>query len=326
MERETGIEAEPSTGPVEEDVVQNHRRSGSRTGMPKAKRSKPANRSGEFQSLLPLDFASNSKLHDLIEVVHPQATRHDVILDAVNVRTFVELLEEFRRGDTLRRHGLPLRQRLLFCGPPGCGKTLSAEAFANELGVELLIIRLDAVVSSFLGETAANLRTVIEAAERRACVLFFDEFDALARARTDVQEHGEIRRVVNSLLMLFDRFRGRGYLIASTNLEASLDNAIWRRFDEIVMFEPPSVARIRKMLSLKTKNFIAGFDIHAYAKELEGFSYAEVERVCIGGIKKAVMAGRKRIAEEDFLTSLREERRRQNIRRRATVSSRNACE
>jgi SpoVK/Ycf46/Vps4 family AAA+-type ATPase len=322
-QREIDIRAELSGRQTEEEPAPSTRRSASRVAAPKNGTPKSVNRPRELQSLLPLELAPSSKLHDLIDVVQPDATRHDVVLDAGNVRVFVELLEEFRRGDTLRRHGLPIRQRLLFCGPPGCGKTLSAEAFANELGLNLFIIRLDAVVSSFLGETASNLRTVIEAAERRPCVLFFDEFDALARARTDPNEHGEIRRVVNSLLMLFDRFKGRGFLIASTNLEASLDNALWRRFDDVVMFEAPSVARIRKMLSLKTKNFAAAFDIHAYAKDLEGFSYAEIERICIGGAKKAVMARRKRIAEQDFLAALKEERRRQDIRKRASASSRN---
>jgi SpoVK/Ycf46/Vps4 family AAA+-type ATPase len=106
-------------------------------------------------------------------------------------------MEEFRGADLLRRHGLEIRSKLLFCGPPGCGKTLTAEVFAHELGLPLVIARLDAIISSFLGETATNIRKVFESAAGQPCVLFLDEFDGLARARADGSEHNELRRVVN---------------------------------------------------------------------------------------------------------------------------------
>jgi len=271
---------------------------------------------GRVRRLALLDWGRNSRIADLVERIEPRKTRHDVVLSAENVRVFLGLIEEFRRGDTLRRHALPVRSRLLFCGPPGCGKTLTAEIFAHELGLDLLVVRLDAVISSFLGETATNIRSIFEATERVPCVVFFDEFDALARARADGTEHNELRRVVNSLLMLIDRFKGRGFLIAATNLEESLDGALWRRFDDVVYFDQPSKTQIRKMLALKTKNFPAAFDLSDRADDLAGMSYADIERICIGAIKKAVLDRRRLMSEKDFAVALLEERRRKNVKRR----------
>lgn len=285
---------------------------GSRSGASRS--SGTGKQSKVAASLAALDIGRDSKASSFIERVEPRHTKSDLILSPDNNRVIQALIEEFRAGDMLRRHGLELRSKLLFCGPPGCGKTLTTEVFANELGLDLFVVRLDAVISSFLGETAANLRSVIEAAERRPCVLFFDEFDALARTRSDRNDNGEIRRVVNSLLMLIENFSGRGFLVAATNLESSLDPALWRRFDDVMMFERPTEARIKQMLKLKTRNFRASFRIEGRAKELVGSSYAEIDRICTNAIKSAILAKRKKIAVSDFSGALRDEKRRRKIR------------
>tara|TARA_R110002051_G_scaffold32385_2_gene73183 strand:+ start:1069 stop:1908 length:840 start_codon:yes stop_codon:yes gene_type:complete len=271
-------------------------------------------------SLAALDIGRDKRASDMIQQIEPVRNRDDVVLSAENLKLFTGLVEEFRSGDTLRRHGMPLRSKLLFCGPPGCGKTLTAEVFANELGLDLFVVRLDSIISSFLGETASNLRTVIEAAERRPCVLFFDEFDALARARTDSGEHNELKRVVNSLLMLIEGFKGNGFLIAATNLEDTLDAALWRRFDDVVLFERPTTARISQMLALKTRNFQAAFNIRDRAANLAGFSYAEIERVCNAAIKSAILSRRKKISAADFDGALKDEQRRRRIQKRVAAS------
>lgn len=138
---------------------------------------------------------------DFIELIEPSHNHKDIILSPENIRVFLGLLKEFRRADEVRRRGLPVRSKLLFCGPPGCGKTLCAEIFASELGLPLYLVKIDRLISSYLGETAANVRKIFEFARKQPCVLFFDEFDALARARGDDSEHNELRRVVNSLLI-----------------------------------------------------------------------------------------------------------------------------
>ena len=155
----------------------------------------------------------------LLEVVEPRRSFEELVLTEENHEILGRFIEEQRYAETLRRHALGVRSKLLFCGPPGCGKTITAEVLARTIALSLFVVRLDAVIASFLGETASNLRKVFEIANSQSCVLFLDEFDAVARARTDDSEHSELRRVVNSLLMLIDRFHGRGLLIAPSNLE-----------------------------------------------------------------------------------------------------------
>ena len=266
--------------------------------------------------LIPLKLAKNDAFSHLVEVVVPRRNWDQLVLSAHNIRTFIGLMDEFRGADTLRRHGLAIRSKLLFCGPPGCGKTLTAEVFANELGLPLVVARLDAVISSFLGETATNIRKVFETAAEQSCVLFLDEFDALARARADGSEHNELRRVVNSLLMLIDRFKGKGFLIAATNLEESLDAAIWRRFDEVVVFDLPSQREIKRLCEIKLKNFPAPFSIAAKVQKLNGMSFADVERVCDNAIKRSILRRSKTLVESEFDFAVREELRRKEIRTR----------
>jgi SpoVK/Ycf46/Vps4 family AAA+-type ATPase len=269
-------------------------------------------------SLVPLDVGRTSRASPFVELVKPERTRDEIILSPDNRSIFAGLLEEFRKGDSLRRHGLRVKSNLLFCGPPGCGKSATAEAFANEIGLDLMIVRLDAVISSYLGETASNLKAVFEAVERSPCVLFFDEFDALARTREDASEHNEIRRVVNSLLMMIERFKGRGFIIAATNLETTLDQALWRRFDEVIYFDRPTLARVKAMLRLKTKTFPAAFDIEERAEELKDYSYAEIETVVSSAIKLAIIGRRKRISEQDFNKSLKDQVRRRRVQKKLT--------
>lgn len=266
--------------------------------------------------LVSLSLARDKKLSNLVEVIEPSRQRDELILSPQNIRAFVGLLEEFRRADTLRRHGLSIRSKLLFCGPPGCGKTVTAEVFAHELGLPLLVARLDTIISSYLGETASNLRNVFEVASNEPCVLFLDEFDALARTRTEGAEHGELRRVVNSLLLMIDKYHGRGFLIAATNLEESLDAAIWRRFDDVILFDHPREKQIRQFIELKTRNFPLNFDLSKAVSKLDGLSYADIERICINAIKRSILKDLKQIDETAFSVAIREEMRRQQVRMR----------
>ena len=242
---------------------------------------------------------------ELVDVLEPSRGLSDIVLAAEARSSFDRLIEEQKRADDLRRHRLPVRSKLLFCGPPGCGKTLGAEVIARELDLPLLTARIDALISSLLGQTATNLRRLFEYASRRPCVLFLDEFDALARSRTDAGDHNELRRVVNSLLGMIDRHQGRGVFIAATNLESSLDSAIWRRFDDVVTFEPPSREQIKSLLDLAFKNFPVNFDIDASAAKLSGLSYSEIERVALDAVKTAVLKKRKSVTETDFAAALK---------------------
>ena len=255
---------------------------------------------------------------DFIELVEPSHNKQDIVLSSENVRIFLSLLREYRRGDEIRRRGLPVRSKLLFCGPPGCGKTLCAEVFAAELGLPLYIVKIDRLISSYLGETATNIRKIFEFARKQPTVLFFDEFDALARARSEDGEHSELRRVVNSLLIFIDRIQPKGFLVAATNFDQSLDSAIWRRFDEVIWFDRPDRRMAARFLRMKFKNVPLQFDPEAHLDGLDGYSYAELERICVQAIKASIIDQRKQVSEKDFLDALADERRRR--RRTARIA------
>lgn len=249
----------------------------------------------------------------LVDVVRPERKVSDLILDRTNQQTMSSLLREFRQRDTLGAHGLRPRSRLLFCGPPGCGKTLCAEVLAHEAGLPLLVASMDVLVSSLLGETASNLRKIFDHAASQPVVLLLDEFDAIARLRDDETLNGELRRVVNSLLMLVEKYRGHGFVVAATNHEKQLDPAIWRRFDEVVFFEKPGNAEIIRLLDLKFRNFKREFRSDDTAAFLQGFSHADIERVCLNSIRNAVLNARTSVSRWEFLRAVVSEKRRKNL-------------
>lgn len=262
--------------------------------------------SGGLSRLVPFP----DEARDFIQRIEPNRSPQDILLSRENTKLFVDLIREFRRGDQIKRHGLSVRSKLLFCGPPGTGKTLCAEVFANELGLPFFHVRLDSLISSYLGETATNIRKVFEFARRQPCVLFIDEFDAIARSREQASENSELRRVVNSLLIFIEQIEPSGFLIAATNLDAHLDLAIWRRFDEIIWFDLPNLAMVRNYLRHAFQNTETAFDPIGYAKQLQGYSYAELEKVCIHATKLAILSGKKTVMDKHFRIAMRDAKRR----------------
>lgn len=246
----------------------------------------------------------------LLSIREPLRRMDDVVLSDETHSTLEELLQEHHHTERLASYGLRAADRLLFYGPPGCGKTLTSEVIASELGMPLAIVRIDAVVSSYLGETASNLRKVFEFAATHSVVLLFDEFDALAKERADESEHGELRRVVNAVVQMMDEYAGKSVLIAATNHESILDSAIWRRFEEILHFEQPNLEQLRRLLTLKLRGVRREFepDDAKVANLFKGMSHADVERVLRRAIKAMILAGQEFLSIRLLKDSLRRER------------------
>jgi MoxR-like ATPase len=224
-----------------------------------------------------------------------------IILSSKSERVLQQIALEHKKMDLLASAGVKPKQRVLFCGPPGCGKTLAAQVLASVLGYPLVTVRFDAVVSSYLGETAANLRRVFEFIQRGQWVVLFDEFDAIGKDRDNPLEHGELKRVVNSLLQLMDAFSGESLLIAATNHERLLDAAIWRRFDAVVPFGLPTYQDRLLMM----RQFLRGFAAHELdstrtARALKGATGADVEWMVTECVRRAVLDGRSSVAAEDL--------------------------
>lgn len=237
----------------------------------------------------------------LLEVRIPERYLADMVVsDEVNKQIAVTL-QEFQSRCILQTAGLEPRHKLLFYGPPGCGKTACAEAMASELGLPLLYTRFDAIISSYLGETAANLRQVFDYVANGSWVLFFDEFDAIGKSRDDRSEHGELKRVINSFLQLLDGLSTDTLLIAATNHESLLDKALWRRFDDLVYFPLPTEEQIHLLLPLKLRGVRhKKVELKMFEPQMKGWSYADIERVCLEAIKISVLAGKQEINNQIF--------------------------
>ena len=234
----------------------------------------------------------------LIDIKQANRSIDELVLAKNTLEVIENVLEEYRREDILRSYGMMPAEKVLFFGPPGCGKTLSAEALAYELNRPLAIVRLDSLVSSFLGETAANLRKIFDFIAKHRLVVLFDEFDALGKERDDGSEHGELRRVVNAVLQMMDSYDGKSIIIAATNHEQILDSAIWRRFDELVEFPVLNKDQLQNLLQLKLRGVRREFDLDS--PELHSIfddkSPAIIERIIRRAVKRMILK------QKEFLT------------------------
>lgn len=247
----------------------------------------------------------------LLSLENPFRSFADLVLKERTRTALLELVREFRSGSVLRAHALRPRTRLLFIGPPGCGKSVTAEATALELGIPLAKVHLATVVSSYLGETSRNLEAIFSFCEQGSWVILFDEFDALAKERSDKAEHGELKRVVTAFLQLLDDFQGDSLVIAATNHPTLLDEAVWRRFDEVIDFPLPTQPEIKELLKVKLRGARHRFSILELARRMKGLSHAEVELICHYALRRTVLASRDEVHSEDIDDGLRrmEERR-----------------
>ncbi len=245
----------------------------------------------------------------LMEMVEPVRSLDDIVLSDVNSSIINEILEEHHRSEVLKSYGLKASDRILFCGPPGCGKTLSAEVIASELGLPLGVVRIDSVISSYLGETAANLRMVFDFISKHPIIVLFDEFDAIGKERSDSADHGELKRVVNAFLQMLDSYQGGSILIAATNHEKILDSAVWRRFDEILFFEPPNSTQLKNLLTVKLRGVRREFELEdlTISGLFKGMSYADVERVLRRAIKEMVLSGGEFLQERNLRSAISKE-------------------
>lgn len=222
------------------------------------------------------------------------------------------IIQEHENKEILGAYNLKPKSKLLFCGPPGCGKTVTAEAIANELNLPILYTRFDSVVSSYLGETASNLRKLFDFIKQGDWILFFDEFDAIAKTRDSADEHGELKRVVNTFLQLLDAYKGDSIIIAATNHQQLLDRAIWRRFDEVAYFELPSQETIKQLVNTYLKRYPNNIDSKNIINKLTGFSHADIEQIFINSTKKSIL-NREELTTNSVIKQIEEYVKRNNL-------------
>lgn len=228
-------------------------------------------------------------------VLHP---RNKQIVD--EFVTIVSMKDEFEK------HDVPVPNKVVMFGPPGTGKTLTAFYIAQQLQIPLVLVRLDAIIHSHLGETGTNVRKIFDYAHSTRCVLFLDEFDAIARTRINKEEVKEMTRVVNTLLQCLDEFDSTSIFVAATNLEEDLDRAVWRRFDTKMRFDLPDDAARHEYVRLLIGEFAHETGLVERTSELlQGISFADIEQIMVKAKRKAIIEGSE-LSYTKMLASLEE--------------------
>lgn len=246
---------------------------------------------------------------DLLDLVETHLTIKNLVMDD-SLRLRVErIVKEQKNLSRLKENDLRPRQRLLFTGPPGCGKTMTAAALANELRLPLFVVRLDSLISRYLGESLSKLRLIFEAAEKHRAVYLFDEFDSIGFTRDASSEVGEMRRVLNTFLVFIEQLESNSLIIAATNYGQKLDKALFRRFDDLVEFGLPAPPQVREVI----KNLLRNIDHQRLAwKKIEmaseNLSYAEITRATEEAIKNMVINDLDKVTNDSLITALTERR------------------
>jgi len=234
---------------------------------------------------------SNGQHKDLIYEITPERTLDSIVLPGKINDQIKEVVEEQHRFELLHAHNLRARNRLLFAGPPGNGKTTLAEALAFELMYPLLVVRYETLVGSYLGETSSRLKHLFDYAKTQRCVLFFDEFETLGKERGDTHETGEIKRVVSSLLLQIDDLPDYVVVVAASNHPELLDRAVWRRFQvrvELLMPTRQQLTRYIESIGQRCRTDF-GYASETLAKHMLGLNFAEVEEFCLSVVRRATL-------------------------------------
>ncbi len=254
------------------------------------------------------------ELANLLTVAYPKSRLVDMVLDPHVVTQIERILKEQRLLSRIREHGLSPRRKLLLVGPPGTGKTMTASVLAAELGVPLFTVRFDALITKFMGETAAKLRQIFDAVAEVRGVYFFDEFDAIGSQRGLANDVGEIRRVLNSFLQMIESDQSNSLIVAATNHAEILDYALFRRFDDVIEYHLPTADQAAKLIKSRLGKFVPKpFPLKAVASKADGLSYAEIRRAVDEAIKEAVMHDESRVNGE-ILNRALEDRRKLSLR------------
>lgn len=250
------------------------------------------------QELKGLMTSENSEI-SLSSLVAPQAT-----LDR-----FRRVIIEFFQRSKLHMHGLSNRRRLLLAGPPGTGKTMSARVLAHELKIPLYTIQVDRLVTKFMGETSAKLRQIFDVMNQRQGVYFFDEFDAIGGDRSMDNDVGEMRRVLNALLQFIEQDQSDSIIVAATNNPKLLDQALFRRFDDVLYYSLPNENERKHLIELIMGTFLASrFAWKKVLSGCEGLSQAEIGSACRDAIKEAVLHDRSKVTATELIDTLNQRR------------------
>lgn len=230
------------------------------------------------------------ELSGLVAASFPKFTLDDMVLTHELRERLRRVLREFRQADMLANHGLNPRRKLLLLGPPGCGKSMTATVLAGELHLPLLTVQFHSMITKYMGETAAKLRLVFEMMRERRGVYLFDEFDAIGSQRHAGHDVGEIRRVLNSFLVFIENDDSQSLLVAASNLASTIDQAAFRRFDDVLTYTMPTATLIKDLITQRLGKFLpTRLGWKSVLAAASGLSHADVVRSCDDAAKDTIL-------------------------------------
>jgi SpoVK/Ycf46/Vps4 family AAA+-type ATPase len=231
----------------------------------------------------------NPDLQGLLLEIFPEERLSDLIVSSSIKSRINRIINEFIQKDKLHRYNLENRRKILFSGNPGTGKTMTASIISNELHMPMYVILMDKIVTKYMGETSAKLRQIFDFIEEQPAVYLFDEFDAIGGQRNNDNDVGEMRRVLNSFLQFIERDHSDSLIIAATNNLELLDQALFRRFDDVIRYNLPSDNEKLQLLKSRFSSDISLDDINDILPELASLSHAEIDQACLDAIKESIL-------------------------------------
>jgi len=241
---------------------------------------------------------ANKNLSDLIHIDEPNQKLSQLIAPDELKSRIKRIIREYLQKSKLNKHGLKNRRKVLLTGSPGTGKTMTASILSTELNLPFYVILIDKIVTKYMGETSAKLRQIFDFIGENKGVYLFDEFDAIGSERTRDNEVGEMRRVLNAFLQFLEQDNSNSFVIAATNNISLLDQALFRRFDDVLFYQLPSKKEAIELIKNKFANFQYDFSLNnLQRKDIKGLSHAEISQACDDTIKETILSDKKKITK-----------------------------
>jgi SpoVK/Ycf46/Vps4 family AAA+-type ATPase len=261
-----------------------------------------------MDSLISTPVDQESRMN-IVDIQMPSENNDDIILSPNIYNKVEDYINLYQHQGELLKNGLEISNSLLLYGVPGSGKTTIAKYISNKTGLPLITARFDAIVSSLLGNTSKNIRKIFEYADEKPCILFLDEFDAIAKARDDQYELGELKRVINSLLQNIDTFSKSNLLIGATNHPELLDKAIWRRFNTLIEVGLPNQNEVYKLIETFSKDSNNDFlndekKTNKLIQNLEGKTPSYIKTLFNNVLAQKIIKNKEYLSYEDILLEI----------------------